>query len=113
MKQKKYILALILLLYPLRHVMTGLDLMDAGYALGNYRFYDTMNETWKFATYLSNVVGMILMHLPFGDTWIGMNVYTGLLIGFTAAFVYLFIVNIQPEDNKKELLLFIAELGAL
>jgi hypothetical protein len=113
MKQKKYILALILLLYPLRHVMTGLDLMDAGYALGNYRFFDTMNQTWKLATYLANVVGVLLMHLPFGDTWIGMNVYTGLLIGLTAASAYLFLVKNQPENDKKELLLFMAEIGAL
>jgi hypothetical protein len=91
----------------------GLDLMDAGYALGNYRFFDTMNETWKLATYLSNVVGMLLMHLPFGNTWIGMNVYTGLLVGLTAAGAYLFIINLQPENDKKELLLFMAELGAL
>jgi hypothetical protein len=93
--------------------MTGLDLMDAGYALGNYKFYDTMNETWKLATYLANVMGMVLTHLPFGTTWIGMNVYTCMLIGMTAAGSYLFIVNGQPENDKKELLLFIAELGAV
>ena len=38
------ILMLILLVYPLRKVGIGLDMMDAGYALGNYRFFDTMNE---------------------------------------------------------------------
>jgi hypothetical protein len=87
--------------------------MDAGYALGNYRFYDTMNETWKIATYLSNVVGRLLSYLPFGNTWIGMNVYTSLLIGITAAATYLFMVNHQPKDDKKEYLLFISELMAL
>ena len=35
----QYLLALILLLYPLRRAFTGVDLMDAGDALGNYRFF--------------------------------------------------------------------------
>ena len=34
----KYLPAVILLLYPLRNATRGLDLMDAGYALGNYHF---------------------------------------------------------------------------
>jgi hypothetical protein len=93
--------------------MTGLDLMDAGYALGNYRFYDTMNETWRLATYLANVVGMVVSHLPFGASWIGMNVYTGLFVGLLACTSYLFFVNHQPKEDKKEFLLFIAQIGAL
>lgn len=107
-------MAVILLLYPLRHAMTGVDLMDAGYALGNYRFFDTMNETWKLATYLANVVGMVLMQLPMGNTWIGMNIYTGLLIGITAAGVYLFMERQYGERWRMfRYLLFAAELAAL
>ena len=87
------ILTLLLLFYPLRKVNTGLDLMDAGYSLGNYRFFDTMDEVWKLATYLSNVTGWLLQCLPFGDTWIGMNCYTSLLIGGTAAVCYRFLLN--------------------
>ena len=47
---QSWIPVLILLLYPLRKVNTGIDLMDGGYSLGNYRFFETMNQTWKLAT---------------------------------------------------------------
>lgn len=76
---QKWIPVLILLLYPLRKVNTGIDLMDGGYSLGNYRFFTTMNQVWKLATYLANVLGAALSRLPFGNTWIGMNVYTHFL----------------------------------
>ena len=104
------ILILFLLLYPLRKATIGLDLMDAGYALGNYRFFDTMNETWKLATYLANVLGVLFTKLPFGDTWVGMNVYTSLLIGMTAAVSFGFLVK---QRIGKRWILFLGELVAL
>lgn len=103
------IFAFLLLLYPLRHAFVGVDMMDAGYALGNYRFFGELNKTWKLATYLANVVGVLLSKLPFGDTWAGMNVYTGLLVGLTAACVYLFMV----KQYGYRILMFIAEFVAL
>ncbi|MCM1182555.1 MAG: hypothetical protein NC337_04180 [Roseburia sp.] len=108
------LLALVLLLYPLRHVRTGADLMDAGYALGNYRFFDVLGRTWKLATYLANVLGVALSHLPMGNTWIGMNVYTGLLVGLTAASVYVFLAGRYARRKRGySVLLFAAELTAL
>ena len=56
----KYLLAAVLFLYPLRHAFTGADLMDAGYALGNYRFFDVLNPMWKLATYLANGGGIFV-----------------------------------------------------
>lgn len=104
------ILMLLLLIYPLRKANIGLDLMDAGYTLGNYRFFDTMNENWKLATYLANVLGVLFTKLPFGDTWVGMNVYTGLLIGIIAAVTYKFLISLNM-GNKWIILL--GELVAL
>lgn len=106
--------ALILLLYPLRHAVIGLDLMDAGYSLGNYRFFDSVYEMWKLATYLANVTGILLSKLPYGNCWTGMNVYCGLLIGAAAAGVYLFMWKRYGQKRKLFcLLLFVAELTAL
>ena len=104
------ILMLILFIYPLRKAVMGLDMMDAGYALGNYRFFDTMNENWKIATFLANVLGVLLSKLPFGDTWVGMNVYTGLLIGSIAVFVYRFLIK---EKIVNKWIAFLGELVAL
>lgn len=105
---------ILLLLYPLRHAAVGVDLMDAGYALGNYRFLDTVNEMWTLATYLANVAGVLLSKLPFGDCWIGMNVYCGLLIGVVAASVYYALWKRYGQRRRKfAVLLFGAEFTAL
>ncbi|MDE7323002.1 MAG: acyltransferase [Lachnospiraceae bacterium] len=106
--------ALALLLYPLRHAAVGIDLMDAGYSLGNYRFFETVYETWKLATYLANVIGVMLSKLPFGYSWAGMNVYCGLLVGAVAAGVYLYLWK-RYGQNRQGLffLLFTAEITAL
>lgn len=106
---QSWIPVLILLLYPLRKVNTGIDLMDGGYSLGNYRFFETMNQTWKLATYLANVLGVLFTKLPFGDTWIGMNVYTSLLAGITAAGAYL----VLKKRLQHPFLIWLGELLAL
>ncbi|MDE6365945.1 MAG: hypothetical protein K2L86_17130, partial [Lachnospiraceae bacterium] len=104
----------ILLLYPLRHAAVGVDLMDAGYALGNYHFLDTVNEMWTLATYLANMTGVWLSKLPFGGCWIGMNVYCGLLIGAVAAGVYYALWRRYGQRRRKyAALLFGAEFTAL
>lgn len=101
---------LLLLIYPLRKAAIGLDMMDAGYTLGNYRFYDTMNENWRLATYLANVLGVLLSKLPFGNMWVGMNVYTGLLIGIIAVVTYNFLVK---EKIVNKWIAFLGELTAI
>lgn len=108
-KKWDYIAAVVLLLYPLRHMTIGIDLMDAGYTLGNYRFFDTMNQTWKLATYLANVIGVLLSKLPFGDSWAGMNGYTGVLVGVVAATTYLLMVRWYG----KRMIMFIAQFVAV
>lgn len=104
------IAVVILILYPLRHMTIGIDLMDAGYSLGNYRYLSVMNENWKLATYLSNLLGAFLMKLPFGKYWIGMNGYTGLMTGAVSAAAYWYCRRFL---KNKKLLLFITELTAL
>ena len=105
---------IVLLLYPLRHAAIGVDLMDAGYALGNYRFLDTVNEMWALATYLANITGVLFSKLPFGDCWIGMNVYCGLLIGVVAAGVYYALWQRYGQRRRRvAVLLFGAEFTAL
>ena len=110
----EYIFALILLVYPLRKITIGIDLMDAGYSLGNYRFSAVMDKMWKLATYLANLTGELCTRLPFGDTWIGMNFYTSLIIGMTAAATYVFLVKSFGKNSMAyKFLFFIAELVAL
>ncbi|MBQ7954938.1 MAG: hypothetical protein IJ282_04255 [Lachnospiraceae bacterium] len=82
----------ILFLYPLCHVNIGVDLWDGGYNFANFRYAGTeyMDSMWFFATYIANSVGSFFSVLPFGDTMIGMNVYTGLVVSAMAVGSYIF-----------------------
>lgn len=81
---------LVLVLYPLLHINQGMDVSDTTYSLSNFQYFGQMNGTWMVATFLANATGNLLMHLPFGATFLGMNFYTALIqtvIAVTAYFV--------------------------
>ena len=84
-----------LLLYPLRHIHLGVDLWDGGYNYANFQYagLEHMDSMWYFATSIANGFGNVLTKLPWGDTMAGMNVYTSLVVGVTAAGAYLFCVR--------------------
>ncbi len=85
---EKTVFPLILFLYPLLLINQGIDITDTTYSLGYYRFMDRMDITWVLATYLANVTGSFLMSLPLGNTLLGMNLYTGLLLSVLALICY-------------------------
>ncbi len=91
-KLKNYIFPVILCLYPLRHVMIGLDLWDTGYNYANFKYMGTehMDSMWLFSTYLANALGHFFTMLPGGGTLLGLNIYTGLLVSALALFAYYF-----------------------
>lgn len=103
---------LILLLYPLRHVRTGVDLWDGGYNYANFRYsgLEYMDSMWFFATWLANGIGQLFTRLPFGNTMLGMNVYTGLVVSFMAATAFLFCVRRLKMPGW---LTFVAEILAI
>lgn len=83
---------LILACYPLRHIAQGLDLWDTGYNYANFTYMGTqhMDSMWLFSTYLANALGHVMTLLPGGDTLLGLNLYTGLLVSLLALAGYLF-----------------------
>lgn len=91
-KCPEWIYLLILTVYPMRHVHWGLDLWDTGYNYINYKYMDLehMDSMWFFSTYLSGLVGKVMSMLPFGDTLLGMNFYTGLTVVALAYMAYFF-----------------------
>lgn len=99
---------LVLFLYPFIGVCQGLDLEDTTYSLANFQYFGEMNGTWMVATFLSNVWGSLLMHLPFGKTIIGMNCYTTLVQSTMALMVYLTFRKKMPAP-----LVFLGEMIAL
>ncbi|MCR5595082.1 MAG: glycosyltransferase family 39 protein [Lachnospiraceae bacterium] len=78
------IYTIVLILYPLVRANEGLYVADTTYSLSNFVFFDSMSGTWTIATFLANVCGYFLMHLPFGETMLGINIYTSLVVSITA-----------------------------
>ena len=90
------IFPLVLLLFPLLKVNRGIDLTDSAYSLGNYVFFGQNTVLWTFLTFLSNVTGWIFTKLPFGDTMLGMKVYSSLIISAMALLGYRFFRTKMP-----------------
>ncbi|MDD2969703.1 MAG: hypothetical protein PHT21_09090 [Lachnospiraceae bacterium] len=87
-----------ILLYPFLHVNIGIDVTDTGYSLGSFLFEPQMGEEWVlFATYLANLTGSMFAMLPFGNTMLGMNVYTSAIVSLSAFISYIFLKKKLPE----------------
>ena len=86
------IMVLALALYPLRFIHRGLDLWDVGYNYANFQFMgtDSMDPMWLFSTYLATALGHLYTLLPFGETIIGLNFYTGMMVSIIAVSSYIF-----------------------
>ena len=93
----KWIFPLILLIYPLIKINQGVDVSDSTYSLGNYLFFPQMKGMWVVSTYLSNVIGWLMVKLPFADRLLVMNLYTGLLVSVLVLFLYYFMKKWMPE----------------
>lgn len=99
---------ILLAIYPLVGINQGLNVADTTYSLANFQYFGQMKGTWMVATFLSNVVGSLLIRLPYGGTLIGMYFYTSLVQSVTALMVYLALRKRIPAP-----LLFVGEMLAL
>lgn len=89
-RMAKFLFPLILLIYPLRHILFGVEWWDTGYNYANFVFMDNVDPMWLFSTYLGNALGNLFTKLPFGDTMLGLNVYTSLVVSTLALMGYAF-----------------------
>lgn len=96
MPLEKYVFPLVLLLYPLIGVNAGIDVTDTTYSLANYEFIDTLNPMWLLSTFLGNVTGAIIMHLPGAGTMLGFGIYSSFIISLTALISYYFLQKYMP-----------------
>lgn len=101
---------LFLFLYPLRHIRVGAEWWDTGYNYANFTYIERMDEMWLFSTYLGNAVGSFFTKLPFGDTMVGLNFYTSLVVSLLAVAGYFFFVK---EVKVPAVLVFIGEFLAV
>ena len=70
---------IVLAVFALMNINKGITVTDTGYNYGNFVFVSSLDDMWKFSTYLANVIGSFFTKLPFGSTMIGLNFYTGLI----------------------------------
>lgn len=82
------LIPLILLLYPLCKSAIGVDYMDSMYSPGNFVFFREMEGTWVIATYLANVIGFLITCLPGAGTYLGLRIYTNLVVSALALISY-------------------------
>ena len=99
---------IILIIYPLIGADQGVSPVDPTYSLANFRFFNDMSGTWIIATFLANAVGHLLMCLPGASCFLGMNIYTSLIVGLIAVSAYL---SLRSYINVH--ILFVSELLAL
>lgn len=88
------VMVVLLFCYPLRHILHGVDLWDTGYNYANFTYLDNMDSMWYYSTYLANIVGNLFTRLPLGDTYVGMNLYTGLVLSALAVVGFLFCIRV-------------------
>lgn len=106
------IFVVVLALYPLRHIGWGLDLWDTGYNYANFQYMGTehMDPMWLFSTYLSNVVGNLIMRLPNAGSLWGMNFFTGLFVSLLALMGFFFCYRVLKMPGW---IAFVGELLAV
>lgn len=75
---------------PLINFNQGVDYIDSMYSPGNFAFFKQMEGTWVVATFLSNAIGYLLNLLPFGGTYLGIRIYTSLVVSAIAITSYIF-----------------------
>lgn len=84
---EKFAFPFVITVWPLVNVFYGCSLSDTTYSLSNYMFFDSMAGSWKYATYISNLIGSILIKLCAANM-LWMNILTGFVISLISLFVY-------------------------
>ena len=93
---EKFVFPVVLLLYPLIGLNLGLDITDTTYGLSNYEFLGSIDHMWALSTFLSNIIGRVIMNLPFAGTMVGMSFYCSLIISLTALLPYYILQKWMP-----------------
>lgn len=93
---ERYFFPVVLLLYPLIGVNQGVDISDTTYSLVNFQYMTSQDPMWILSTFVSNLLGRLFMHLPFGGTMLGMNVYCSFLISAVALTAYYMLQEYMP-----------------
>ena len=93
---------LLLAVYPFIHTAQGLDIMDTTYAMTGYTWLSRMDEMWLLATWLPNLLGALIVHLPGGGTLAGMTVYCTVFQSGMALLVWFALGRVFPVNGAAD-----------
>ena len=96
----RFVFPLLLTLYSFIGVREGVDIVDATFSMTGFVYPDKMNAMWRFAYYLSNVIGSFFTRLPGGDTLAGMNAYGSAIIALTALTAYFGLLRLTAQGTN-------------
>ena len=104
----RLILGIVLFLYAAYFNGRGIDSSDTTYALGNYQHMDELDPMWIIATYMSNIIGRLLLSLPGTGTLYGVTIYANCIFALFVEAVYIVLSRLIKPG-----LVFAAELIAV
>ncbi|MCR4788100.1 MAG: hypothetical protein K5888_05920 [Lachnospiraceae bacterium] len=86
----------VLFLLPFIKIRMGVDIADTAYSLGNYRDFGTERNVWSLLTFIPGALGHLFTMLPYGNTMLGMKIYSTLVISLMALVGYRFFMTKMP-----------------
>ncbi len=86
----------LLVIWPLINIRQGVDISDQTYSLTNYRYLDSLDPMWLFATWIPNMLGSFLLKLT-GGSLAAMNLACSLIVSATAVVTWLGLRPFVPE----------------
>jgi len=87
--------SVLLMIFVMTGIFSGADLSDTTYSLANYKYFNSLEGSWKYATFLANLTGFLLMKV-FGGNMIMMNVATSMFILITSGIVLFALRKVIP-----------------
>lgn len=73
-----FIFPVCIILMSFFRINRGIDISDSTYSVTNYLFLDRLDSMWYYSTFYANLLGGLLIKLPFGKTLLGINFYSSL-----------------------------------
>ena len=94
------IFPLAIVFFAFAKVNKGIDISDSAYSPGNFVNLNSLDGMWYYSTFYANLLGKLFTKLPYGETLLGLNIYTGLIKLAIALFAYYFFTAIVKVPKE-------------
>ncbi len=94
------IFPLAIIFFAFVKVNKGIDISDSAYSPGNFVNLNSLDGMWYYSTFYANLLGKLFTKLPYGETLLGLNIYTGLIKLSLALFAYYFFTIITKIPKE-------------